>query len=243
MKPFISILCSLLLSAGTLQAQEKGFKQAPTFRSVEQAAQPKYDLVAYIREHMIYPPDAQKNNIEGEVTVRFIVNEDGSVSNTEIIRGKELGYGIPEEAISVFNSLPKWWPTMQNGKVVSAYYVVSVNFSQNNTGIQLGEIETFQCGGDVASPPYDIKKYIKEQLRYPKAAQQVNIEGRVYISFIVNRDGTLSDFEVRKGKELGYGLPEEALRVVRSMPKWKPAMQDGEAVKSYYTLPVPFILE
>lgn len=102
----------------------------------------------------------------------------------------------------------------------------------------------FQCGGDIATPPVDLKQYIKEHLRYPEQAIKTDIQGKVYISFIVDTAGMMHSFAVAKGKELGYGLPEEALRVVQSIPgKWRAAKKGDEPAPCWYTVPVNFMLE
>lgn len=102
----------------------------------------------------------------------------------------------------------------------------------------------FNCGDDMATPPVELKQYIKEHLRYPERAAKADIQGKVYISFIVDTTGTMHSFSVAKGEELGYGLPEEALRVVQSIPgKWKAAKKGDQPAPCYYTVPVIFMLE
>ncbi|MNU48530.1 Gram-negative bacterial tonB protein [compost metagenome] len=102
----------------------------------------------------------------------------------------------------------------------------------------------FNCGEDIATPPVELKQYIKEHLRYPEQAAKEDIQGSVYISFIVDTAGMMHSFSIAKGKELGYGLPEEALRVVQSIPgKWKAAKQGDQPAPCYYTVPVIFMLE
>lgn len=87
----------------------------------------------------------------------------------------------------------------------------------------------------------DMIKYMQQNLRYPTNARENNIEGRVYVQFVVNEDGSVDNAIVKRG--IGGGCNEEALRVVMSMPKWKPGMQNGRPVKVYYTLPITFILQ
>jgi protein TonB len=71
-------------------------------------------------------------------------------------------------------------------------------------------------------------------------ARETHIEGRVTIKFVVNEDGSISNAKVVRA--IGGGCEEEALRVINSMPKWKPGKQNGKAVKVYFTLPVNFVL-
>lgn len=72
-------------------------------------------------------------------------------------------------------------------------------------------------------------KYLKKTLKYPKQAQRMGIEGRVFVQFIVEKDGSLTDIKVVKG--IGAGCDEEAARVLKNSPKWKPGKQRGKAVR------------
>ena len=84
-------------------------------------------------------------------------------------------------------------------------------------------------------------QYIAEQVKYPAEAKKAGAQGRVFIGFIVEPDGSLSNFKVLRG--IGYGCDEEALRVAQSMPKWNPGMQRGKAVRVSYLISVIFQLE
>ena len=79
-------------------------------------------------------------------------------------------------------------------------------------------------------------KYIADNFRYPNIQGDCSIQGKIVVSFIVNEDGNLNDIKVKKS--VYSDLDKEAVRVVKSMPKWIPAKQNGKAVKSKYTLPV-----
>ena len=84
-------------------------------------------------------------------------------------------------------------------------------------------------------------KYLQKQLRYPAQALRAGVEGKVFMSFTVNTDGTITDVSVLKG--LGYGTDEEASRVIKQMPSWKPGYQNNHAVPVRYTLPITFKYE
>ncbi len=77
-------------------------------------------------------------------------------------------------------------------------------------------------------------------MKYPKVARKAGIQGTVDISFVVGADGSISTVQVING--IGGGCDEEAVRVVQSMPKWKPGIQRGKPVPVNYTLPICFIL-
>lgn len=85
-----------------------------------------------------------------------------------------------------------------------------------------------------------LSQYVTKELRYPKEARQMNIEGLVLVSFVVEKDGNISNASVLRG--IGGGCDEEALRVVARMPAWKPGQQGGKPVRVRYTLPMRFKL-
>lgn len=86
-----------------------------------------------------------------------------------------------------------------------------------------------------------LMRYLRSHLRYPNEALRAQAEGRVYVSFVVQADGTIADISVPKG--LGFGLDEEAQRVVRQMPPWTPGQQSHHAVPVRFTLPITFRIQ
>jgi len=91
-------------------------------------------------------------------------------------------------------------------------------------------------GGDEA-----MFKFISKRVKYPKEARKKNIQGRVMIQFVVDEEGNIIEAKVVKG--IGYGCDEEALRVINSMPKWKPGTQKGKPVRVRFVIPIRFVLE
>ena len=83
-------------------------------------------------------------------------------------------------------------------------------------------------------------RYIQNNIRYPMTARESDIQGRVFVSFVVEPDGSITNVEVTRG--IGGGCDEEALRLVQSMPNWKPGKVRGSAVRVSYTLPIVFKL-
>lgn len=86
-----------------------------------------------------------------------------------------------------------------------------------------------------------MQEYLANHINYPAAARESNIQGRVAVTFVVNEDGSISDAKVTRG--IGGGCDEEALRVIRAMPKWKPGRQNGAALKVMFTQAITFKLE
>ena len=90
-------------------------------------------------------------------------------------------------------------------------------------------------GGDEAC-----MKWLAEHLKYPSICQEQGVQGRVFVSFVVNKDGSIVDVEIKRSPD--PNLSKEAERVVKSMPKWKPARQGNRTVRSRFNLPVMFRL-
>ena len=84
-------------------------------------------------------------------------------------------------------------------------------------------------------------QYLNKNIIYPSVARENGIEGTVYVSFVVGKDGSIRDVQVKRG--LGGGCSEEALRVIKLMPNWNPGKQNGKAVSVTFTMPVKFKLE
>ncbi len=86
-----------------------------------------------------------------------------------------------------------------------------------------------------------LMKWLSNNIRYPEAAQQNDVQGRVIVKFVVEKDGSVSQAQIVKGVD--KDLDKEALRVVNKMPKWQAGKNNGVAVRSYFTLPVNFRLQ
>lgn len=87
----------------------------------------------------------------------------------------------------------------------------------------------------------ELMTYLKDNIKYPKAAQDKKVQGRVIVQFVVEKDGTPTEFNVVRSVD--PDLDAEALRVLGGMPKWKPGMQKGQVVRVKYTVPVAFRLQ
>ena len=91
-------------------------------------------------------------------------------------------------------------------------------------------------GGELA-----LRKYIANAISYPVIAQENGIQGKVYVTFVVDKDGSISDGRIARGVD--PSLDKEALRVVNMLPKWKAGKQRGKPVRVSYTVPINFVLQ
>ncbi|MCQ2303548.1 MAG: energy transducer TonB [Bacteroidales bacterium] len=95
--------------------------------------------------------------------------------------------------------------------------------------------------GESRDPEYLFLRHIAMNLRYPQPAREQGIQGEVIVSFVVEADGTITNVQVEKG--IGGGCDEEAVRVIKSMPKWKPAVKNGVAIPFKKSAPINFRLQ
>lgn len=113
--------------------------------------------------------------------------------------------------------------------------VLEITEESNAPFLTVEEKPSF-IGGDK-----EMYKFLSNNLKYPSAAQRANIQGKVFLKFIVEKDGSISGVETMKG--IGFGCDEEAARVVKLMPKWIAGRQNGRNVRVFFTLPVFFRLD
>ncbi|MCF8303614.1 MAG: M56 family metallopeptidase [Bacteroidales bacterium] len=211
--------------------------QQPQFPGGEKAR------MKYMQEHIDYPQEAQEKGIEGTVYVQFIIEKDGSISNAKVLRG--IGGGCDKESLEVVQGMPKWEPGKVDGEPVRTQFNMPIRFTLNDSQKQASKKDKdyhilvddrpeFK-GGEKAR-----MEYLKQNIEYPKEAQEKGIEGTVYVQFIVEEDGSISNVKLLRG--IGGGCDEEALEVVKNMPDWKPGKKDGEPVRTQFNMPIQFSL-
>ena len=204
----------------------------------------------YISNNVRYPAEALDAGIEGRVTTMFIVERDGTLSNIQVLRGVEPS--LDAEALRVIRSMPTWAPGRQGDKAVRTRYTVPVNFTiqgkttANSRRLEISMVDEEGIYQVVEKMPEfpggmnALMSYLRENIRYPEDAKAAGIKGRVTVQFVVNEDGSISNIFKLRGVE--PSLDAEALRLIASMPTWKPGMHDGQPVAVRYTVPITFRL-
>ena len=127
---------------------------------------------------------------------------------------------------------------------------VNIDIPDSGTGSDMGAItenknEVYNIGTiEVEPEPYGgaeaWAKFLQKNIHYPPQASENGVHGKVFLSFIVETDGHLSNIKVERG--VGSGLDEEALRVLRIAPAWKPGIQNGHKVRVMYNIPINFVM-
>lgn len=179
-------------------------------------------LERFLRKNVVHP---QKKGIvcdKGFVTVSFIVNEDGKLSDFKV--PDSTGPAFTAEALRVIKLMPAWKPAEFYGKPVKSQVAMSIDFVTEE-----------------AEFPHGIRaleEFRDKNLVYPEGMRDMGAEGTVWVTFIVDEKGRLSDFKLEKSVD--PVLDAEALRVARLMPSWKPAKCYGKPIKSRARVPFFF---
>ena len=200
----------------------------------------------WVFEHIKYPEEAKNKKIQGRVVASFVLNNEGYVTNVEILRG--VHPLLDAETIRVLESSPKWErPGIYKGKNVRVRYNFPLNFSlrkdkeekqvkQSNNPEDIGlEPPVFVDGkGEEA-----FQVWVMKHVTYPDEARKEKVAGTVIASLTVTEDGSISDIKILRG--VSPSLDREVIRVLTDSPKWeKAAVAEGKKVRVNYTIPVKF---
>ncbi len=169
----------------------------------------------------------------GKITVTFVIEKDGTLTDIKTI--KDIGFGAGDEAVRVLKESLKWEPGKQDGKIVRVQYTLPItikataNLEEDNL--------VYNMAGINVQPEFiggkeKLYEFIYRKIRIRKDCP----EGKIYLSFIIEKNGSLSSFKVIK--DLGFGSGEEAIRVLKDSPLWEPGEQNGKKVRVLYNLPI-----
>lgn len=172
-----------------------------------------------------------------------IIDRDGRIQEVSIDRGSGID-SLDGEMVEAILNLPIYRPgAIVRRKVGSdieeriphAYKLRFYTYNGHSSGIP----ETMpQFPGGI----YGLREYLEKNVKYPPSAQMNGIQGRAVCQFIVEKDGSVAEVTILRTSG-NAALDAEALRVIRSMPKWLPGMRDGQPVRVLYTTPISFRLE
>jgi Gram-negative bacterial TonB protein C-terminal len=203
--------------------------------------------------------DFSKPTKEGTMVSSFTITETGEIKNIKVVQFVDVESAT--EMIRVLKSAPKWKPATRNSKAISVdmkfpfKVVKKAKTVENNlkqkpqvddltvvpsTSVNLeGQDEIYNSAGVEKKPEHKggiqaFYKYIANNYNLPSSNKFKG--GRILVSFVVEKDGSLTDILVLK--DAGFGTGEEAVRVLKACDKWTPAIQKGVPVRCSYTLPI-----
>ena len=201
----------------------------------------------YVYKNTVYPVISQEKGIQGSVVVGFVIDTDGSVTDVKILRGADPL--LDAEALRVISASPQWTPGKDvDGNAVKVNYLFPVNFSMYGKSSLPNAKGSEDFTKAVIQPTFyglnmetGFRTYVGRNTVYPAEAQMERIQGRVYVEFTIDVDGSVTNVTLLRG--VHPLLDAEALRVIKSSPKWTPGKdKNGNAVKVKIQFPVSFRL-
>jgi len=228
-------------------------------------------LYNFIYSNLRYPQVAKDNAIEGRVFLTFVVEKDGSITNVKIIRDIGGGCGheakrvvemmpkwIPGKQngkpVRVQFNMPIRFEVQEEDKAkhTDETSLLKNDSTSSNTIVKVifdlesdEETEIILSIDPVVTQPQfpggedSLYSFIYSNLRYPQEAIDNGIEGRVFITFVIEKDGSITNIKIRR--DIGYGCGEEAVRVLKMMPKWIPGKDHlGNIHRTQYNMPINF---
>lgn len=198
-------------------------------------------------EFIVVPPSGPNlKDFEGKHARHLTYIDGQAVIESEAALSIETGKDEKGNAIRymifTYNlNKNKSLPTIDQWKTASGVYEETISRRDNSITID-GE-PIFLAVEKMAEAPggnASLQARLKKQIQYPSAAKRLGVEGRVFIKFVIKKDGSLTNFEIVKG--INQELDMEALRVIKLEKNWKPGMQDGKIVNSQFVIPIEFRL-
>ncbi len=208
---------------------------------------------AFIHENMNYPDECAQKGIEGEVGVRFKVLADGSIGDIKVTQ--PVDSLLDAEAVRLVSMLPKFTPGTAAGRPVNVWkgLKIRIPYYRQKSDEDAKADEYMRTLAEMSrqqhldEPPVfrggnkDLVRYINRALRYPSDCALSLVEGDVTVRYTVHKDGSVGDVKVIKSAH--QSLDREAVRVVSSLPKFKPGISGGEPVNVTMMFTVHFELD
>ncbi|WP_316805994.1 TonB family protein [Pedobacter agri] len=216
-----------------------------------------------------YPIEAVKNNLQGNAQIKFrlqnnkvinlsTVSRLGDGCDEEVMKallsyndfknlpdGKfslKVAFRLSNNDAEVKNQktlIPATYQKLADLNIIG-YSAPSVNGSTDEKTEKIYDFVSIEKQPEYPGGITKFYQYLGRSIKYPKAALDNNVQGKVFLSFVVEKDGSLSDIQITRG--LGSGTDEEAVRVISGSPKWNPGLAEGKAVRVKYNINVNFTI-
>jgi TonB family protein len=210
----------------------------------------------HIQKNFKYPEAAEQQGIEGKVSAIFRIDLEGNIVDINMKGPHDL---LENETGRILDKLPKMQPGKHKGKAVKVPFSIPIVFklqgeekksnSEENSSdsypfATIDEIPVFP-GCENATDPKEcfaekLVEHIRKNFRYPKAAQEQGIQGRVSVVFTIDVNGNVSSIKKRGPHEL---LENEAVRIIERLPKMQPGKHEGKVMNVPYAIPITFRLK
>ena len=192
----------------------------------------------YLKQNNKYPSPSRGKSVY--VDVSFQVESDGTIHNPVADTG--LDESLEAEAVRLVSEMPVWNPARRNGEPVGYNISIPIEFDNTNAPSERKEdvYLVVESAPEFPGGTEALLAFLRKNVRYPAICRENNIQGRVLVTFVVNKNGEIVAPEVVKS--VHPQLDMEALRVISIMPNWIPGTQKGKPVRVKYTVPINFRL-
>lgn len=200
-------------------------------------------LMDYLKKQVKIPTGMKEKE---EYQIQFVIEKDGHVTNVEANNQMDINKSFYEQLAKAFENMPAWQPLIlakvDAQRTLMTYDIKFIPFSEEERLVSDEIIFTIVeqmpefPGGQAA-----LMKWIGDHVKYPAIAEENGIQGRVICTFVVERNGSITDVQVERS--IDPSLDKEAVKVLKKMPKWIPGRAGGKPVRVKYTVPVTFRLQ
>lgn len=209
----------------------------------------------WVQSQVNYPSEAMQKQLQGRVVVSFVIEKDGRLTFQDILQSPDKLFSDEVRRVLAATPAGSWTPGRQKGQPVRVKYLIPVDFRLKTTAerdtvlkataIDPNELflvaETMPAfrDGDLIT----FRMWAQSQVRYPVAALQNNVQGRVVATFIIEKDGSVKDIQILASPD--KTLADEARRILAATPadSWKPGLNKGKPVRVKYTMPIDFRIQ
>jgi TonB family protein len=201
------------------------------------------ELIASYWAKVSYIQASRNVEVSGDIKFELTVNEEGKIISLREAEMKDLivsALGSYSDSIVVNETEFSQVSEVPEKAAEPLTEQLEVANSEARYEGKLYDLANVELAPEFQGGQTALGKYLGSRLRYPAGARQNKIQGKVYIGFIVEKNGSLADFRVVRG--IGGGCDEEAIRVLKSSPAWRPGMASGKPVRTSYVLPITFQL-
>ena len=227
-------LTSLVATAQTKSESEPPISEKKEYTVADLDEKPEFpgginEFYNYIAENYKLP---KVEGLKGKVYTTFVIEKDGSVVEAKILR--DIGYGTGEETLRVLQNSPKWTPGKLNGAAVRVLYALPINIKTPEKEDPITSPENLAKKPTFPGGMQKFYQFIGENYRIPEVE---GLNGKIFITFVVEKNGSLSNIKVIK--DLGYGTGEEAIRVLQLAPYWIPGkLANGQPARTFNAIPI-----
>jgi len=201
-------------------------------------------LLKFLNENIEQPEVIVRT--QGIAHIMYVVEQDGSASNVTV--NTPIGDEFSGNLIATIAKMPKWLPGTINEQPKDVGLQMWLGFYFSDTLVEITPLlDTIARNRYMAEHYVEPKfpdgiealhRFLQNNIRFPRESRQRGIQGTVFVTFVVERDGSISNVEVLRG--IGGGADEEAIRVVSIMPRWIPGEQRRRPVRVQFNMPIRF---